>query len=155
MSACQRDDARDVRVRLAKWFDLDRQIYFTSLARCTVAVYAVKEIDPRESLAVTDTPKEAAKAFRNAEVIGIRMADYSPNDLTDAMLLDGDGAFGKEALRAGARSVDCMRGSFVEGHLRTALTRVGATLVFDKATEAVIVLDPVQERLYFIAGDVL
>lgn len=151
---CARDDADALRARLDQWFVVDRGLYFKSEARCTAAMYSVAENVPRDGFAVQSTPDAAKAAFRAGPVAAIQMRGYSPNDLTDAMLLSGRGTFGKEALRAGARAVDCLTGTLTEGYLHVALTRPGALLAYDRDSEGVIVLDHLQGRLFYVAGAV-
>ncbi len=154
LTACARDDEAVLRAKLDQWFVVDRLLYFKSATRCTAAMYAVSDSRPRDALDVTYTPDAAKAAFVDGTVAAVRMKGFSPNDLTDAMLLSGQGIFGKDALRAGARAVDCLKGTLTEGYLHVALTRAGAVLAYDRETEGLIVLDHVQGRLFYIAGDV-
>ena len=154
LTACARDDEAGLHDRLSTWFFIDETRFFRSKARCTAAMFSLSSIDPRPGLTVQSTPNRAKAAFDRGEVSALRMAGYSPNDLTDALLLTGRGTMGKEALAAGAQAVPCFKGTEAQGMLRDALTTAGATMAFDQGTDGLIILDPVHARLFYVAGDV-
>lgn len=151
---CARDGEDTVRARLEGWFFLGPTLYFNSEQRCTAAVFALEQRDVRKALPVQRLPEDARTAFRISGRTALRVADYSPNDLIDALLLTGDGALGKQALAAGSQGVACTKGAEAEPYFSAALTQVGATFVYDAELGGLIVLDPEQGRLFFIADDV-
>lgn len=152
LAGCARDSEEDLRKRLAGWFRLGETVYFKSTRQCTAASFDLTEIEPFPALVVQRNPDAAKEAFVSNPVAAIRMPRFSPHDVADAMLMSGDGTFGKEALRAAARSVACLEGSLTDGYLHVALMRQGALLAFDRETEGLMVLDPLQERLFYVAG---
>ncbi|NNE82165.1 MAG: hypothetical protein HKN18_17985 [Silicimonas sp.] len=154
LAACSRDSDDGLRARLDQWFFLGETVYFKSQMRCTAAMYDLTIPTPRPSLPVQSTPNQAKNAFDGGEVSALQMPGYSPNDLTDAMLLEGRGTMGKESLAAGAQAVPCFEGSPARTRLRDALTRPGATMVYDRGTDALIILDPEARLLFYVAGDV-
>lgn len=154
VTACARDREEALRARLSAWFYLDSATYFQSKARCTAAVFALDAPIPRPAMTVHASVNMAKKAFGEAGLSAFRIPGYSPNDLTDALLLSGRGTFGKEALAAAAQAVPCFEGTRAEGQLREALTRKGATLAYDRGSDGMIVLDPETLRLFYVAGDV-
>ncbi len=152
--SCARDGEAALRAHLEQWFFLGKTYYFESHMRCTAALIHVRIDRPRPGLAVQDHPEKAKAALRAEGVAAIRIPGLSPTDLTDAMLLSGTGTFGKEALAAGSLSGPCLGNKRVQGFLHEALTRPGATMVYDGATEGLMILDPARNRLFYIAGDV-
>ena len=154
LTACARDAEADLRSRLIRWFDVRTTIYFESHMRCTAAIYKVEAVEPKDSLPVQRDPENAKRAFRMGRVAAIQMAGFSPNDLTDAMLLSGDGIFGKQVLASAAQSVPCLESNMAKDALRTAMTRPGAVLAYDRQSEGLIILDPIAARLFYVAGDV-
>ena len=154
LCACARDSEETIEARLAGWFHLGDRFAFQSRMRCTAAAFEVVEDRPKSTLAVQMDLVNAKRQFRQGRVGAIRMGSFSPNDMADALLLSGDGAFGKQALAAVAQAVPCVVGTGVEGLFRNALTRPGGTLVYDHLTEGVIVLDPIAMVVVYLAGDV-
>ena len=154
LGACARDSEDAVRARLAAWFYVDELKYFHSKTRCTAAVYEVAAVYPRPAMKVYSDVNMAKKAFTEVGLSAFQMARYSPNDLTDALLLSGRGTMGKQALAAAAQAVPCFKGTSAEAQLREALTRPGGTLAYDRGSDGLIVLDPDAMRLFYVAGDV-
>ncbi len=154
LAGCARDDEAALRDRLSGWFFLDARVYFKSKMRCTAAVYTIEEPGLRPALTVQNDPDRAKAALTRHGHAAIRMEGYSPHDLTDALLLSGAGAFGKEALGAAAQAVPCFEGTSAETQLLRALTRRGATMVYDRESEGLMILDPDAQRLFYVAGDV-
>lgn len=152
--ACTRDSEKTIEARLAGWFHLGDRLAFQSRMRCTAAAFEVVEGTPKSTLAVQMDLENAKRQFRQGRVGAIRMGGFSSNDMADALLLSGDGAFGKQALAAVAQAVPCVEGTSVQGLFRNALTRPGGTLVYDHLTEGVIVLDPIGMVVVYVAGDV-
>lgn len=154
VAGCARDSEATVRARLDGWFFLGSTLYFNSEQRCTAAVFALEQGEVREALPVQRLPEDARTAFRIAGRTALRVADHSPSDLIEALLMTGDGALGKQALAAGSQGVACTKGVEAEPYFRAALTQKGAALVYDAELGGLIVLDPEQGRLFFVAGDV-
>lgn len=154
LAGCARDDSAELRARLDRWFELQDTVYFKSKKRCTVAAFLVETATPRETLPVISDFETAIAQFRDGRIAAIRMEAHSPHDITDAMLLTGDGAFGKEALAAVSQSVACFKGTQAEGTLLQAMTRRGATLAYDKDSEGLMILDPGAMAVFYVAGDV-
>ncbi len=154
LSACARDDEAVLRARLNQWFVIGDLVYFKSHRTCTAAVFKLRLAQPRRDLAVQRTERDAKEAFRSATVAAFQIEGYAPHDLADALLLTGDGSFGKQVLAAAAQAVPCLERSNAEARLRTALTRKGATLAYDRESEGMMVLDPVARLVFYAAGDV-
>lgn len=154
LSGCARDDSATLKLRLSQWFELGDQVSFRSRMRCTAAVFDVTAPEPRPGLSVQRQIDVARRQFRMGRLGAIQMANFSPNDLSDALLLSGDGTFGKQALAAVAQAGPCFQDTEAERFLRNAFTRKGATLVYDRQSEGVIVLDPFAMVVVYVAGDV-
>ncbi len=154
LSACARDDEAALRARLGQWFVLSDLVYFESHRTCTAAVFEVSLSEPRRALPVERSEQDAREVFRSKTVVAFRVEGYAPHDLADALLLTGDGSFGKQVLAAAAQAVPCFTASTAEARLRTALTRKGATLAYDRESEGMMVLDPVARLVFYVAGDV-
>lgn len=154
LAGCARDDEDELRARLDRWFEVEETLYFKSKKRCTVAKFRVESATPRDGTEIQKSPEAAKAQFRSGELAAVRMEAYSPHDVTDAMLLTGDGVFGKQALAAAAQSGPCFRGTKTEGALLEAMTRRGAMLAYDRATEGMIILDPEAMAVFYVAGDV-
>lgn len=154
LAGCTRDDEAGLRERLSQWFVLGDVEFFASQARCTAAVYAVRSAMPRHGLKVSRTLEAAKAQFEKADQAAFRLERFSPNDLADALLLEGTGSFGREALASASQAVPCFKGKTAEGLLREALTRKGAMLAYDKTSEGMMVLDPEARLLFYVAGDV-
>lgn len=153
-AACARDREAVLRARLERWFVIDEGVYFRSRARCTAAVYRLKDSRPTAALRVDTNPVAAKTSLALNGHAALRMEGFSPNDLTDELLLSGDGTFGKQALHAGALAGPCFEDDQMRRALFDALTRSGATLAYDGASAGVMLLDEAQMRLFYIAGDV-
>ncbi|MCK8465240.1 hypothetical protein MUY35_15380 [Aliiroseovarius sp. S1339] len=152
LAGCDRNTAADLRAALENRFFLGDTLFFESKLRCTAAVFRATENDVKPGV-VTHTSHEAAQtAYRREGTAVLRDPQRSPHDLTDALLMSGDGAFGKQALAAAALVDRCLTNEISVG-FRIALTRPGATLAYSDALGGVIILDPVDRKLYFAAGD--
>ena len=151
---CSRDDETSLKAMLNGWFYVDETLFFASRTRCTAAVFRVATPTTRAGMPVYNTANEAKQAFNAVGLSAFQIPGYSPNDLTDELLLRGRGSMGKQALAAAAQAVPCFDGTKAEGQLRDALTRPGAMLAYDRGSEGLIVLDPATRRLFYVAGDV-
>ena len=154
LSACARDREPHLRTMLDDWFHIGDTLHFTSHRRCTAAMFRLAIARPHDGFTVHDTPEEAVQALRDTGVSALRMERYAPHDLTDALLLSGDGFFGKQALHAGALAGPCLDGTPARTAFFAALTRPGATLAYEAENGGVMILDPVAMRLFYVAGDV-
>lgn len=151
---CARNDKDELQARLSQWFDIVDARYFQSRMRCTAAVFRVESTDPKPSLAVQRDPDNARRAFDMGRIAAVQLNGRTPSDLTEAMLMNRDGRFGKQVLAAAAQSLPCLEDTAAEGALRAALTQEGALLAYDRVTEGLIVLNPVSAHLFYVAGDV-
>ena len=154
LAGCARDEETALKSRLAAWFYVDDTLYFKSQARCTAAMFRVMSPRTRAILPVQDSVNAAKQAFTSDGLSAFQKPGYSPNDLTDALLLKGRGTMGKQALAAAAQAVPCFEGTKAEGYLREALTRPGGLMAYDRQSEGLMVLDPDMRRLFYVAGDV-
>lgn len=154
LSSCSRDDADRLQARLTVFFDIQGRAYFKSKMRCTAAVFLLDAVTPKNALSIQRTGEDAKRAFAMGRLAAVQVGEMSPNDIADALLLHGDGQFGKQVLAAAAQSGPCLQGTEAEGGLRAALTRAGALLAYDGETQGVVVLDQVAARLFYVAGDV-
>ena len=153
LAGCDRDGEAALRARLGAWFFLGGTLAFDSRARCTAAVFSTTVDRPKPALAVSETPEDAVARLDAGGLTALRVAGVSPDALTDALLLTGIGALGRQALTAVALSEDCVSAE-VGGMVHEALTRPGATMAYDSASGGLMVLDPNRLRLIFLAGDV-
>lgn len=154
LSACARDRETRVRGLLEPWFYLGDTLHFTSRRTCTAAMFRIAIDRPKPGLAVADDPEAARAALARTGVAALRMVGSSPHDLTDQLLLSGDGSFGRQALHAGALGGPCLEGTPAGRAFFLALTRPGATLAYEARNAGLIILDPVGMRLFYVAGDV-
>ncbi len=153
LTACVRDREDRLRQDLAEWFFLSETVYFKSMARCTGAIITVTVGRPRPALEVQGNTGQAVQALLADGVAAIQVAEASPAELTDRMLQDGTGAFGRQALAAVALAEACFDEPDAEDQIYAALTRPGATLAYDSRNRALMVLDPGRNRLFYVAGD--
>lgn len=154
LAACERDSESALRTKLGQWFFLGQTAYFESRSRCTGAMIHVTLAQPRANIAVQTNLEEAKDAFRADGMAAIQIDGMTPAQLTDALLLSGQGTFGKQALAAGALAVSCFQGTEIGALLFEALNRPGAMLAYDMQTTGLMILDPDEKRLFYVAGDV-
>ena len=153
-AACQRDSELVLREQLSEWFFLGETAYFESRTRCTGAMFFLHDDRPKLTLPVQSNTIRTKEALQSDGIAAIRMDGFTPAEMTDEMLLSDTGVFGKEVLAAGALAVPCFGDSEFGDMLHEALTLPGATLAYDRETEGLMILDPIQRRLFFVAGDV-
>ncbi|MEM6386728.1 MAG: hypothetical protein AAF718_10885 [Pseudomonadota bacterium] len=137
-----------------RWFEVDNTRYFKSKARCTVAIFGLDSATPRDSFPVQKNPQIAKAQFRESSKAAIQMEELSPHDIADALLLDGDGIFGKQVLAAAALAGPCFSETEAEPALYRVMMRPGAILAYDRDTEGMILLDPIAMSVFYVAGDV-
>ncbi len=154
VTSCSRDGETRLRANLDQWFFLGETVYFQSRARCTGAVFNVTVDEPRPALSVQPNGRDARAAFLSDEIVAIRIDGISPVALAEVLLMDGNGALGKQALAAGALSAPCFKGSVAGGMVHDALHKPGNLLAYDNGTEGLVILDRYDYRLIYIAGDV-
>ncbi len=154
LAGCSRDDEGALSARLDRWFEVEEAVYFRSRFRCTVAIYRVASEEPRASFPVQRDLRTAKQQFRMGRRAAISMSNFSPHDIADALLLSGDGVFGREVLAAAAQAGPCFKDTMAEAHILRAMTRRGALLAYDRESEGLILLDPEQLAVFYIAGDV-
>jgi hypothetical protein len=153
LAACDRDREARLRQDLAQWFFLSDTLYFKSMSRCTGAIITVTVGRPRPALAVQPNTDQAVRALLADGVAAVQSADVSPAELTDRMLKEGTGAFGRQVLAAGALAGECLDEEDVEDQIFAALTRPNAILAYDSGNSALMILDPARNRLFYLAGD--
>lgn len=154
LAGCARDTEPALRAQLEQWFHLGTTSYFRSRMRCTAAMIHVTSGRPRPGLEIRTDPGSAKRALRADGIAAIRIDGVAPTEMTDLMLLTGDGHFGRQALAAGALAGPCLDGGRIGASLHEALSRPGATMVYDAGNEGLMILDPARSRLFYIAGDV-
>ncbi|QCO56139.1 hypothetical protein EOK75_10600 [Pseudorhodobacter turbinis] len=152
--ACERDAEQTLRTKLDHWFYLGETVYFQSRSRCTGAMIRLESAYLRPTIAVQTNYDRAKETLRANGVAAIRKADMTPTELTDAMLMSGNGDFGKQALAAGALAASCFNGTEMGALLFDALHTPGATLVYDTQSSGLMVVDPGLSSLFYVAGDV-
>ena len=101
-SACDRDSKAALRSHLDQWFFIRDTAYFTSRARCTGAMFYLSVDRPRPALAVQNDPEMAKQALTAHGIAALQITGRTPAELTDILLLAGQGGFGKQALAASA-----------------------------------------------------
>ncbi len=148
---CDRDRETALRADLSEYVYLTDTHYFDSRRTCTAAIfelsssYLTGKVEP-------DATLEAAQAtYDLGGPAAIQMADYSPNDMADGMLLLDRGVFGKQVLEAAANVGDCLTDEASAG-FRTALTRPSAILIWLPDPEGFMIVDPGRDRAYYAAG---
>ncbi len=154
LAACERDSEAEVRATLGQWFFLGQTAYFDSQSHCTGAMFHTNLNLPRPKIPIQTNVEAAKYALRADGLAAVRIDGRTPADLIDALRLSGDGVFGKHALEAGSLAGPCFQGVEIARDLYAALNRPSATLAYDMQRAGLMVLDPVQKRLFYIAGDV-
>lgn len=152
LSGCDLHRESSLRATLSAWFQLGETLSFESGMRCTAAVFRARSNEVGPGLPMGDTPSEAQEIYGLVGLAGIRIDGVSPHQLTEAMLLANDGWFGKHALGAAAQVGPCLSDEMQVG-FRLAMTRPGALLAYSAELDGVMVLDPVDRKLFFAAGD--
>ncbi|WP_424944200.1 hypothetical protein [Aliiroseovarius crassostreae] len=152
LGGCDLHRESSLRATLSAWFQLGETLSFESGMRCTAAVFRARTNDVGPSLPLGDSPSEAQGIYGLVGLAGIRMEGVTPHEMTEAMLLANDGWFGKHALGAAAQVGPCLNDE-IETGFRLAMTRPGALLAYSAELDGVIVLDPVDRKLFFAAGD--
>lgn len=154
LSGCNLHHEGALRTALEPYFTLGDTLSFDSRMTCTAAVFraALNDVKPDMPLAATST--EAQDLFRKAGKVALRAPGQTPHALTDEMLKTEDGAFGRQALAAAALVGKCLSDTDSQDFHR-ALTRPGATIAYDTRVGGMMVLDPVERKLFFAAGDPL
>lgn len=152
LGGCDLHRESALRATLSAWFQLGDTLAFESGPRCTAAVFRARTNEAGPSLPMADTPAEAQAIYSMVGLAGVRRAGETPHQLTEAMLIANDGWFGRHALGAAAQVGPCLNDK-IEAQFRAAMTRPGALLAYSAELDGVIVLDPVERKLFFAAGD--
>ncbi|WP_298911235.1 hypothetical protein [uncultured Aliiroseovarius sp.] len=154
LTACNLHGEADLRATLGKYFTLGDTLSFESKMTCTAAVFRAALNDVKPGMPLAATSVEAQELFRASGKAALRADGQTPHDLTDEMLTSEDGAFGRQALAAAALVGKCLSDADSKD-FRRALTRPGATIAYDTGVQGVMILDPVERKLFFAAGDPL
>ncbi len=152
LGGCDLHRESKLRATLSAWFQLGDTLAFESRMRCTAAVFRARSNTVSPALPLGATPSEAQAIYGMVGLAGIRIAGASPHDLTEAMLAANDGWLGKHALGAAAQVGPCLSKE-VKDAMGKAMTRPGALLAYSAELDGVMVLDPVERKLFFAAGD--
>lgn len=154
LSGCNLHSEPQLRTALGQYFTLGDTLSFESKLTCTAAVFRAALNDVKTDMPLAATSAEAQELFREAGKAALRAPNQTPHALTDEMLKTEDGAFGRQALAAAALVGKCLADSDSQDFHR-ALTRPGATIAYDTGVGGVMILDPVERKLFFAAGDPL
>lgn len=154
LTGCNLHGEADLRTSLGQYFTLGDTLSFDSKMTCTAAVFraALNDVKPEMPLATSSV--EAQELFRGSGKAALRADGQTPHDLTNEMLATEDGMFGRQALAAAALVGKCLSETDSKDFHR-ALTRPGATIAYDTGVGGVMILDPVERKLFFAAGDPL
>ena len=153
LTSCSRDDESQIRVHLAQWHMLGDTQYFQSGPRCTGAIFSLRSTRTLPPLKVQTDTEKAKEILRRESVAVIRMPGVSPAELTDLMLLSGDGYFGRQALAAAALAPSCFDDD-ASAQVRAALQRPHGMLGYELENQGLMIVDHETQRLFYIAGDV-
>ncbi|KPN64444.1 hypothetical protein SAMN04488527_101475 [Aliiroseovarius crassostreae] len=152
LGGCDLHRESNLRATLSAWFQLGDTLGFESGPRCTAAVFRVRTNEVGPDLPMGESPSDAQGIYGLVGRAAIQMEGVSPHQLTDTMLLANDGWFGKHALGAAAQVGPCLNDQ-IEPGFYAAMTRPGAVLAYSAELDGVMVLDPVERKLFFAAGD--
>lgn len=154
LSGCNLHSESKLRSSLEQYFTLGDTLSFESKLTCTAAVFRAALNDVKPDMPFAATSADAQELFRNTGKAALRAEGQTPHALTDEMLASEDGVFGRQALAAAALVGKCLSDS--DSHdFHRALTRPGATIAYDTGVGGVMILDPVERKLFFAAGDPL
>ncbi|SMR83219.1 hypothetical protein SAMN04488030_3133 [Aliiroseovarius halocynthiae] len=154
LSGCNLHREASLRGALERYFTLGDTLSFNSKLTCTAAVFRAALNDVKPDMPLASTSTEAQELFRDSGKAALRVDGQTPHALTDKMLATEDGAFGRQALAAAALVGRCLSDADSQDFFR-ALTRPGATIAYDTGVQGVMVLDPLERKLFFAAGDPL
>ena len=154
LGGCNMHREGALRSDLSAWFQLGDTLAFESRRNCTAAVFRARNNSVSPDLALKASPPDAQDVYRTTGLAAIAASGASPHDLTDAMLLTPDGAFGKQALAAAALVGPCLD-TTLAAEFGNAMTRRGALLAYSAELGGVMVLDHDARKLFFAAGDPL
>lgn len=154
LSGCNLHSESKLRSSLEQYFTLGDTLSFESKLTCTAAVFRAALNDVKPNMPLVATSVEAQELFRSTGKAAVRAERETPHALTDEMLTTEDGAFGRQALAAAALVGKCLSDADSQDFHR-ALTRPGATIAYDTGVQGVMILDPVERKLFFAAGDPL
>lgn len=154
LSGCNLHRETALRAALEQYFTLGDTLSFQSRLTCTAAVFRAAQNEVMGDMPLAGSSVQAQNLFRDAGKAAVRAADKTPHELTDEMLTTEDGAFGRQALAAAALVGKCLSETDSQDFHR-ALTRPGAVLAYDMDVGGVMILDPVERKLFFAAGDPL
>lgn len=141
-----------LRAGLEDQFYIGDTLYFESKLTCTAAVFRADQNDPRPDFPLFDSLEEAQDTYVATGLAGLRISGKSPHQITDALLATPSGMLGQQALAAAAQVEPCITPAISRG-LKFAMTRPGALLAYDRALSGLIVIDPLERKLFFAAGD--
>ncbi|WP_424939449.1 hypothetical protein [Aliiroseovarius sp. S253] len=154
LSGCNLHSEKKLRTSLEQYFTLGDTLFFNSKMTCTAAVFRAALNDVKPEMPMAATSLETQEFFRSTGKAAVRAEGQTPHALTDEMLTTEDGAFGRQALAAAALVGKCLSDTNSQDFHR-ALTRPGATIAYDTGVGGVMILDPVERKLFFAAGDPL
>lgn len=152
LPACDLHGEVALRAGLEQYFALGDTLSFESRMTCTAAIFRAATNDVKPDMPMAAHPELAQALYGTHGKAAIQIYGRSPHELTDAMLASSDSRFGKQALAAAAQVMKCLTDGDSKD-FRRALTRPSAVLAYDSELDGVIVLDPVERKLFFAAGD--
>ncbi|MDA5093625.1 hypothetical protein O2N63_05925 [Aliiroseovarius sp. KMU-50] len=152
LGGCDLHQESKLRASLSAWFQLGDTLAFASGPRCTAAVFRAHSNKAGLELPLGKSPSDAQRIYGLKGRAGIQMEGVSPHQMTETMLRANDGWFGKHALAAVAQVGPCINRD-IEAGFHAAMTRPGALLAYSAELDGVMVLDPVDRKLFFAAGD--
>lgn len=152
LGGCDLHRESKLKATLSAWFQLGATLDFESGPRCTAAVFRVRTNEVGPDLPMGESPSDAQGIYGLVGRAALQMDGVTPHQLTDTMLLANDGWFGKHALGAAAQVGPCLNDK-IEPGFHAAMTRPGAVLAYSAELDGVMVLDPVERKLFFAAGD--
>lgn len=152
VTGCAKDDEADVRDIISAWIALKGTIYFQSQSGCTAALFRTDRVALSSEIVRVKNVPSGLSALQQGATVAFDVPDLSPSQvseqITTANLAEGIGVISSAS---GGRR--CMNDDMVN-RFYGALTTPTAVLIFDTKSNALAVMRPELDLIFFTRGDV-
>jgi|GEM_PF-2917639 len=152
MTGCAMDAEAKVRADVDRWVDIGATLYFDSRMSCTAGVFSLSSDEVKSTAVHAVTIREGLSILRRGETAKFQSNTLSPNDIS-AQVNSMDMSVGNGMIASGLAARDCLSDAWKDAY-QAALVTQGATLIFQREDNTLVLVDHASRQVFFARGDV-
>ncbi|WP_164727008.1 hypothetical protein [Shimia sediminis] len=152
LAGCAMDSEAAVRDELGQWVAIGATLHFDSRLSCTAARFETLSPHLLVGVRVASDLRDALQDISAGHSVAFAFANQSPTAVSE-MVMSADLPDGLGLLSAGVGGKDCMDDA-EQARYVAALNDTRVMMIYSPRTNAVTLLDPTRNEVFFVRGDV-